>query len=322
MTEQSPNYDCLCVGIIVADHVCDPIDHFPAAGELVTTARLQMATGGCAANVAVDLAKLNASAAVIGRVGQDIFGRFVRESLAADGVICDHIVESPDQQTSGTLVVNVKGEDRRFVHAIGANAEFTCDELPLTLLQATRVLYFGGYCLAAFPTAERVAGLFKAAQAAGVTTVLDVVIPAEQEYWSRLKPVLPYTDVFLPNNDEACVITGLTDPVQQADAFHDAGARTVVVTCGRDGAILVSDKTRLRAGKYNVDFVDGTGSGDAFVAGYIYGLLQGAETADCLRFGSALGASCVRSTGATAGVLRANELRQFVQNEQISIESL
>jgi len=315
-------FDCLCAGIIVADHVCAPIDHLPDAGELVTTERLELAIGGCAANVAVDLAKLNVQVAIAGIVGSDVFGRYVQEELEAAGVNCDFVVESTTHQTSGTLVINVRGEDRRFIHTVGANAQFSGSEVTPEMVQACRVLYLGGYCLAENPTAENVARLFEIAREKGVTTVLDVVIPGEADYWPKLRPVLPHTDVFLPNDDEARIITGETDPVRQAERFHELGAETVVITCGERGAILLSDTALLQADADRVEFVDGTGSGDAFDAGFIYGLLNGKTEVECLRLGSALGASCVRETGATAGVLTEPELRTFVDERPLKITSL
>ncbi|MCH7989009.1 MAG: carbohydrate kinase family protein [Planctomycetes bacterium] len=305
---------------MVADHVCDPIDHLPDAGELVLTDRMHLTIGGCASNVAVDLAKLGHNVAVVGKVGADVFGRSLRDALEASKVDCEHIVESPTQQTSGTLVINTKGEDRRFIHAVGANAEFTGKEVTDELIENTRVLYLGGYCLMDSLSAENVAALFQKARQAGVTTVLDVVIPKPADYRLRLQPVLPWTDVFCPNDDEAKQITGFDDPLQQADEFHKAGAKTVVITCGEHGAVVVSENLRFRTGCFNVDFVDGTGSGDAFTAGFIHGLLAGDSVRNCIKNGSALGASCVRSAGATTGVFTAEELESFVASQELQIE--
>ncbi len=318
----SRRFDCICAGIVVADHVCDPIDHMPAAGELITTDRLQLTIGGCASNAAVDLAKLGVNVGIVGIVGRDVFGSYVREFLQAAGVNCDSLLESESQQTSSTLVVNVQGEDRRFIHTIGANAEFNGSEVTPELIDGCRVLYLGGYCISENPTADSVAALFAAARKAGVITVLDVVIPAPGDYLSRLRPVLPHTGVFLPNNDEAHLITGISDPLAQAQAFREAGAKTVVITCGGDGAVLVGDDVRLRAGTDQVQFVDGTGSGDAFVAGYIHGLLDGKDARECLRIGSALGASCVRKIGATSGVFTANELSEFITSTELQIQNV
>ena len=166
------------------------------------------------------------------------------------------------------------------------------------------------------------AELFKTARECGVITVLDVVIPEPADYDPFLGPVLPWTDVFLPNNDEGQIITGRADPLDQAEAFRKSGAKTVVVTCGGNGAVLVDGTARLRADAQRVLFVDGTGSGDAFVAGFIYGLLSDASASECLRYGSALGASCVRETGATKGVFNADELAEFLASRPLSIETL
>ena len=318
----SRRFDCICAGIVVADHVCDPIDHMPAAGELITTDRLQLTIGGCASNAAVDLAKLGVNVGIVGIVGRDVFGRYVRESLQTSGVNCDFLIESESQQTSGTLVVNVQGEDRRFIHTIGANAEFNGSEVTPELIDGCRVLYLGGYCISDKPTADNIAKLLQTAQQAGVITVLDVVIPTPGEYWSRLRPVLPHTDVFLPNDDEAQLITGINDPLEQAQAFREAGAKTVVITCGGEGAVLVGNDVQLRAGTDQVEFIDGTGSGDAFVAGYIHGLLNGKDARECLRNGSALGASCVRKIGATSGVFTADELSEFIASTKLQIQTI
>lgn len=318
----SYRYDCLCVGIVVADHACTPISSLPAAGELRMAERLRLAIGGCAANVAVDLSKLGRNVGVVGCVGDDVFGQFVHESLNEAGVDTAHLLRTPETDTSGTLIINVEGEDRRFVHAFGANAVFDGSELSDDLLSSAPLLYLGGYLLLPGLSVAVVTDAFARAQAAGVRTVLDVVVPEPTGLWQKLEPILPYTDLFLPNADEAKLITGLDDPIAQAEQFHAAGAKTVVITCGEEGAILVSDQTRLRSEVFRVPFIDGTGSGDAFVAGYIHGLLNNRSPDECLRLGSALGASCVGQTGATQGVFSREELEAFLQTHSLQVSAL
>lgn len=311
--------DCLCCGIIVADFVCAPVPRVPQAGGLVMTDAISLAIGGCASNVAVDLARLGRKAVVVGRVGNDMPGRFVRDELAAAGVETTHLVESAGQ-TSSTLVINVQNEDRRFIHAFGANGLFDGSEIAPALVGSAKVLYLGGFCLMPRLAAARVAELFRLAREAHVPTVLDVVIPDPQNGREPLAAVLPWTDVFLPNVDEGRQLTGLTDPLEQARAFRAAGAGTVVVTCGGDGAVLVNADETLRAGRFAVEFVDGTGSGDAFAAGYISGLIDGLPAARCLEIGSALGASCVRRAGATTGVFTRAELEAFLSRHRLAVE--
>src|SRR5262245_34101322 len=100
--------EVLCAGIIVADHVSSPITHLPVAGELVLADQLLLTLGGCAANVAVDLTKMGVSAAVVGRVGADIFGRVVSDLLRDEGADVSAVQMTPGKDTSQTLIVNVK----------------------------------------------------------------------------------------------------------------------------------------------------------------------------------------------------------------------
>jgi sugar/nucleoside kinase (ribokinase family) len=310
----------LCAGIIVADHVCTPIDHLPAAGELVTADCMLLTIGGCAANAAVDLAKLEVKSAVVGRVGKDTFGRVVVDLLTGAGVDGSLIQSSDSAQTSQTMIVNVKGQDRRFVHTFGANAEFSARDIPLDKVKRCRVLYLGGYLVMPGVKVGELAGVFAEARQAGVLTVLDVATPGPGDYLPRLEGLLPHVDVFLPNNHEGELITGERDPLRQAARFRALGAGTVVITMGGDGSLLVNEKVKLRAGIYQVPFVDGSGGGDAFDAGFIYGLLNGMSIEDCLRVASALGASCVRAIGTTPGVFTRVECESFLKEQTLRIE--
>jgi sugar/nucleoside kinase (ribokinase family) len=314
--------DVLCAGIIVADHVSSPISHLPAAGELVLADRLVLTIGGCAANVAVDLVKLGVSAAVVGRVGGDIFGRVVADMLRESKVEVSALRVSPEEDTSQTLIVNVAGQDRRFIHTFGANGVFRAADIPLERVATCRVLYLGGYLLMGGVHAEELIPVFAAAHRAGAKTVLDVVTPGPADYLPRLEKILPYVDVFLPNDHEAELILGEKNALRQAECFQRMGARTVIVTQGDRGSVLVGKGVRLRAETYRVPFVDGTGGGDAFAAGYIDGVLRGLDEEGCLRIGSAVGASCVRAIGTTAGVFGRTELEAFLHENPLRIERI
>lgn len=316
------SWDCLCAGIIVADQVCEPIAALPKSGELVLTPRLTFTIGGCAANVGVDMARLGLRVGISGCVGDDLFGRALQEMLVTHGVDCTQIRELPGTPTSGTFVVNVQGEDRRFIHCIGANGLYDPTQITDDILRRHRILYVGGYCLLDSMSPERVAQLFQRARALGVTTVLDVVLGNRDISWDWLAPVLPYTDAFLPNDDEAQRITGLTDPWEQAARCRAAGCGTVVITCGGAGSFYDGPDGRLHADVYQVPVVDPTGTGDAFVAGFLYGLLREAPPMRCLQYGAALGASCVQAMGATTGVFTATELEDFVAQRPLRIEAL
>jgi sugar/nucleoside kinase (ribokinase family) len=309
--------DVLCAGIIVADHVCTPISHLPGAGELVMAERMLLTLGGCAANTAVDLAKMGVRSAVSGRVGADLFGRIVGDMLKEAKVETSALKAVQGQDTSQTLIVNVAGQDRRYIHTFGANAGFRAADIDPA---GCKVLYVGGFLLMQELTGGELATLFRTARVKGAKTFLDVVTPPGVDYLAQLKPVLPHTDVFKPNADEARLITGESDTRRQAKIFRDLGVKTAIISGGHDGSLLMNDEGTYRAGIYPIEFVDGSGGGDAFDAGFIYGMLNGMGTEDCLRYASALGASCVRAIGTTPGVFTRPECETFLKQHTLKIE--
>ena len=297
----------------------------PTAGELVKATDLVLALGGCASNAAVDLAKLDVPSAICGKAGDDVFGRFVAETLRSHNVDTRALQVDPTRATSQTLIINVQGQDRRFIHSFGANEGLTAADIDAALAacESAKALYVGGYLILPSLDPEALAERFARCRAQGIHTVLDVATPGPADYLVKLKPVLPYTDVFLPNSDEAALILGERDPVRQALAFHDLGAARVVITRGEGGSVAVSDQMRVKLGVFNVPFVDGSGGGDAFDAGYIAGLLDGRDEMGCLALASALGASCVRAVGTTGSVFHRAEAEEFLRlrSRELTVES-
>jgi sugar/nucleoside kinase (ribokinase family) len=220
------------------------------------------------------------------------------------------------------MIVNVAGQDRRFIHIFGANAEFAAEDIPSDLARRCKVFYLGGYLIMPFLTQEKLIPVFDALRQAGTKVLIDVATPGKRDYLPHLDRLLGHVDVFHCNNHEGKNILGENDPLRQAEAFHRLGAETAVVTLGADGAFLVSSTSRLKAGAFSVPFVDGSGGGDAFCAGYIYGLLKGSGVEDCLLYASALGASCVRAIGTTPGVFTEHECLDFLSKNQIAIDRI
>jgi len=312
--------DCLCAGILFAEYVCAPVPRMPEAGELMPTDHIRLALGGCASNAGLDLARVGVRVGVSGCVGDDAFGQFIVETLKAGCVETCGIHRVAEIGTASTMVINVKGQDRRFISTPAANTRFTVAHIPADWVRQAKVIYVGGYLVLPGLETPEFVELLRTARAAGAKTVLDVVLFGGEHYWETLARVLPETDVFLPNDDEAAIITGIKDPMEQAERFRQAGAKTVVITRGDRGSLLVTDGLRLRSGIYPTQYVGGTGSGDAFDAGYIAGMLAGEDPAGCLRWGSALGASCVRAVGATESVFDREEALAFMREHELPME--
>ncbi len=320
MDDRAPErcgHDVACVGILVADLFASPIQRLPNPGELTPTSGLVMSVGGSAANTAAALRTLGQKVVVAGKVGMDMQGDFVIAELQRRGIGVSHIKRTSKCSTSGTVVLSVAGEDRRYLHCIGANAEFDLKDLDCGVVEGAQVLYVGGYLAMPSFTACQLTDLFRKAKAFGRTTVLDVAIPAGAESGLEdVAPALPYTDYFLPNNQEAARLTGYTDERFQAKCLGEVNSECVVViTCGSAGSLALKGDRFIDLPPFHMESVDESGAGDAFAAGLIAAVGEKWDLEHALRFAAAIGASCTRAMGCAAGVFTFDEATAFLQRK-------
>src|SRR5664279_391071 len=133
--------DVGCAGILVADTICGPIKRLPRAGELLSVGPMPSKVGGCASNVAIDLAKQGVAAEICGCVGADAAGEILLQSLTASGVGCGQIRRIDSHPTSMTVILLVEGEDRRFLHNFGANAVVDVRQIRRDWIDSLKVFY-------------------------------------------------------------------------------------------------------------------------------------------------------------------------------------
>ena len=225
--------------------------------------------------------------------------------------------------TSKTVILPVVGEDRRYIHTIGANADFSVEDISVPLAMQAQVFALGGYCVLPRLDPQRTAMLLNNIREKGIRTILDVVVPASSDHATLddLRPILPFVDVFMPNIEEAAILTGKADPWKQAELFLHAGCNIAIITRGKNGALLMSAQETLEAPAFPVEVVDVSGAGDAFVAGFIVGLLEQWTLAESLRFASLIGASACTHLGCTGGVFTRSEAERYLQLHQLPITS-
>jgi sugar/nucleoside kinase (ribokinase family) len=304
----------VCAGIVVADVFVPPLARLPEPGELVATDDFVVETGGCAANAAIALARLGVRPAVVAKVGDDLFGEFVRRELSADGVDVTGLGLAAGLGTSKTVIVPVSGEDRRFIHTFGANAALGAADLAPAIAAAPEVLYVGGFLVLPALRQDELAPQLRVARQAGARVVFDVVAPSGRALsLDDVAGVLPEVDYFVPNDDEAAALTGESDPRRQAERLLGLGAGTVIVTMGERGLVAVSRDETIELPAPHVNFVEPSGAGDAFAAGLVYGLLQGWALRRCLEFASVIGASACTRLGCTAGLFTRAEADDYLE---------
>ena len=151
--------------------------------------------------------------------------------------------------------------------------------------------------------------------AGGAITSLDMLGMPDADFGKLFGPVLPHLDWFLPNDDDARMVSGRQDLTEAIAWLNDSGVGGTVVTLGADGASYTppgGDEIRVPA--YDIDVVDTTGCGDAFSAGFIAGLVEGRDIRGAMEIGIASGSMVATGLGSDAGITDRASLDTFMSN--------
>ena len=291
----------VCLGILVADVIAKPVDALPPAGTLELLDEITLHGGGCALNTATVLVRFGVPTLVSGKVGDDTFGDFVLGRLAERGIDSSGVLRDDAVPTSATVVlVDGRGE-RTFLHRPGANGALRADELDRSLVLAGRALHIAGALVMPMLDGEPTARLLAEARERGILASLDTVWDASGR-WERALPALPHLDLFTASMSEACAISRADDPATAAAWLRSKGVRRVALKLGPEGCFVADEQGAERVPAPSVDTVDGTGAGDAFAAGLLYGLLADWPLVRAARLANAAGALATTAVGATEGV--------------------
>ena len=294
----------VCIGPHIVDVLVRPVTEIPPGqgGVLIEDARITAA--GTAAGTSVDLAKLGARVTSIGAIGSDSLGRLLRMLLADHGVETDRLVTREGGRTSTTILPIRPNGERPTMHLPGVTATLTADDVDLDLVARADVLHLGGPdVLGPFAT-EVAPGLLRHARGSGTTTTVDLLRSgAGPDVLELLRPLWPWVDLFVPNDDQLRSMTGLADLEEAARVLRGLGVGTVVVTCGAEGSLIVGEGPAERVPAFTLDVVDTTGCGDAFTAGLVVGLQLGWDLPVAARLATAAAALVAQGLGSDAGIV-------------------
>ncbi len=290
-----PAYDLVVLGDANPDLVLrgDVEPAFGQAERLVDDAMLTV--GGSGAITACGAARLGLRVAFCGMVGDDAFGRFVREELTSRGVDVAGLRVDPTRPTGVTVVLS-RGQDRAILTHPGTIAALEASMVDPELLRDTRHVHVSSFFLqdALVPGLP---ALFDVAREAGATTSVDPNWDPAQRWDGGLFDVLARTDVFLPNAEETMRIAGVDDVAEAARRLAEATG-TVVVKAGDEGALAVhADAEPVFVPARPIEVVDTTGAGDSFDAGFLAASLEGRPLAEALAFAAACGTLSTRASG-------------------------
>jgi sugar/nucleoside kinase (ribokinase family) len=204
----------ICLDVIpnLADIAQDKLETMFLPGRLVEVGRVAFSSGGPVSNTGLALNKLGSKTQLMGKVGDDLFGQTIKGIINCyDPHLADGMVVTKTASTSYTIIINLPGVDRIFLHCPGANDTFGADDVRYDLVSRTRLFHFG------YPPLMRtlieddgaqLVEIFQRVKRTGVTTSLDMALPdpssaAGRADWATiLKATLPYVDIFLPSGEE------------------------------------------------------------------------------------------------------------------------
>jgi sugar/nucleoside kinase (ribokinase family) len=291
-------YDILVPGELNPDLILTDPDLDPRFGQVEALVQDAALTPGSSSVIfACGAARLGLKVAFVGVVGEDIFGRFMLDALSARGVDISHVIVDPDQKTGLTVILN-RIDDRAMLTHLGAISALRAEQIPDELLSQARHLHLASYFLQT-NLQPKVPDLFRRARTLGLTTSIDTNWDPE-ERWSGVRDLLHFTNVFLPNENEALALTGAGSVDASARMLADR-ADVVAVKMGEQGGLAIQCEDLQRAPAISVDVVDTVGAGDSFDAGFVYGYLQGWSLQKTLKLGIACGSLTTRKSGGLEG---------------------
>jgi sugar/nucleoside kinase (ribokinase family) len=253
-----------------------------------------LTVGGSGAIVACGAARLGLRVAFCGVVGDDLFGRFMRDELDRRGVDVKGLVVAPDRST-GLTVVLARPDDRAILTHEGTIGDLRAGSIDPEFLAAASHVHVASYFLQR-RLAPDLPALFERVRANGATTSVDPNWDPSERWDGGVRGLLSHTDVFLPNATEAVHIAG-TASVDEAVIALAASAGLVVAKAGPDGAVASRGDELVRAPAPAVDAVDTTGAGDGFDAGFLVSWLAGDPLERALAIANACGGLSTRALG-------------------------
>ncbi|MGT8857733.1 ribokinase [Enterobacter sp. 186315] len=300
------------LGSINADHILN-LESFPTPGETVTGNHYQVAFGGKGANQAVAAGRSGANIAFIACTGDDDTGERVREQLASDNIDIAPVSVVAGKSTGVALIfVNAEGENVIGIHA-GANAALTTQRV-----NAQREIIARADALL-MQLESPVESVLAAARIAHENHTTVVLNPAPARVLSD--ELLALVDIITPNETEAEKLTGIRvenddDAARAANALHDKGIGTVIITLGSRGVWASVNGKGSRVPGFKVKAIDTIAAGDTFNGALVTALLEGKERDEAIRFAHAAAAIAVTRKGAQPSVPWRNEIDEFLSQQR------
>lgn len=319
--------DVICLGRAAVDLYGEQI-----GGRLEDMQSFAKYLGGSSGNLAVGLARLGARVSMLTRVGNEQMGRFVRESLAAAGVDVGHVRTDPDRLT-GLVLLGIAGRDRYphiFFRERCADMGLVAADVDEDYIASARMLAITGTHLSTPSTAEAVMTAARIARRHGTSVVLDIdyrpvlwgLGPAgdgENRYvasravTAAMAALLPYCDLIVGTEEELRIAGGDADTARAVEALRAAVSATIVIKRGAAGCtVLPLGEAPIECAGFPVEVLNTLGAGDAFLSGFLSGVLESSSWERSATLGNAAGALVVSRHGCSPALPTRVEIEAYL----------
>lgn len=288
------------------------------ADEKINATGFEIHAGGVTANNLTQVARLGASAAWIGLLGEDDNARIIREAFAEDGMDLSGIEAIPGERSSFTWIpVDAQGERCIYMFP-NITARVTPEQIRTRFgehIRRARHFHTEASQLPMAPVLEAM----RLARAAGVRVIFDLdvapgdFIAAGLSTEAQMMEALRVSDVLKPCKSAARELTGQTDYDRIAARLLKMGPHLVAITMGGEGCVIAGEGGNVHVPSYRVNVTDTTGAGDAFMGGLSFALLRGADLKGVGAFANACAALCCTRIGARA-MARLSEVEALVNS--------
>lgn len=293
--------DITIIGASILDILVSPAD--PGVFETGSSPAesITMSFGGDALNEAMVLAHLGKTVQLQTVLGDDVQGAMIRKRCEELGIVLqDSCVREKLRTGINVVLVQADGERNFLTDKNGSLRKLRVEDLELDFPGSTKVVSFASIFV--FPEIgnAQLVQIFSAAKKQGKILCADMTKRKNRESVEDIREALGYLDYLIPNEEEACLLTGCESAQAAAEALLAAGVGAVIIKCGSRGCLVAEGKEQYMVPAVpGVACVDTTGAGDSFAAGFLYGLSEGWAVRKCAEFANACGARAVTELGAS-----------------------
>ena len=273
----------------------------------------RLTLGSSSAIFAHNLSALGTRTGIVSKIGNDPLGHVAVTRLRDGGVDVSAVRKSAENISTGVTVILAQTDQRYILTYPGTMAEFRYEDIDREYAFSGRHLHLSSFYLqpALRPQVRR---LFREAKERGLTTSLDTNDDPEGRWDGDLLDVLPFVDIFLPNEREALAITRCGDLAEAVGRLAGL-SRIVAVKLGARGAIAREGENQWGCPGIDLPVVDPVGAGDSFDAGFVHKFLAGAGIEECLRFANVAGGFSTTRNGGTEAFRDRVAMKEFFRNQ-------